>query len=232
MASKKKGSKTQETTLEGDGETPFVAESSSVKSDENVGPTIDQEITSKADILDTKQSETNKVNTTKSDKSKKHKSKNHYASPTDDWLIDRQKIKVIRERKSCFIVFIDTNEEVRWLAKDLGAASLSDDARGAISRTRLLAATPVTYLSNDQKKAWNLMIGESLALALSGNVDNAISTVEKTQNFVLSRAKETARIWFVQGSFAAFSVMLLVGVNLYFYMHNQDIDLWFHVPLA
>ncbi len=229
MASKKNKSKAvklneesvlPKSILEGDGGMPTVEESVAPKSDENTSNTI-----------------TNNDNARESNKGDAkvvhgENRKDKDAQKKSDWPIDRHNIKVIRERTSLFIVFVDDKGDVRWLWNDSGAAPLSDDARNAMSQTRLLASTPVTYLDENQKKSWNHMIGESLALALSEDVKNALATFKKTQEFLLARAKETARIWFVQGSLYAFVPMLLVGISLYFLSSNYPEHKWFHEPIA
>lgn len=209
-----------QSTFEGDGGTPIVEESAAPTGAANVSHVITDNGNAR---------ESGKVN---SNIVYGNASKDKDAPKSSDWPIDRQYIKVIRERTSSFIVFVDNTGDVRWLWNDSAGAPLSEDARNAISQTRLLAATPVTYLDENQKKSWNHMIGESLALALSGDAKNASATIKKTQKFLLARARETARIWFVLGSLIAFVPTLIFGISLYFISNEYLSNQWFHIPIA
>ncbi len=76
------------------------------------------------------------------------------------------------------------------------------------------------------------MIGEALALALSGEVENALTTTQRAETFLIARAKEAARMWFIQGSFGAFLLFLFIGTfSYYIIMPALNVGAWFYQPV-
>lgn len=136
-------------------------------------------------------------------------------SDQGEWPIDNDTVlEVVRERKSAFIVFIDRDYQVRWLTS-FATSELPEKSKDMITRARLTAALPTAHFDHEQRRAWMRMIGEALGLALSDDIENSKRTLAMAERFVQARARETARMWYVNASLLSFLVLILIGFALF-----------------
>lgn len=132
----------------------------------------------------------------------------------DEWPINRSNVDIVRERQTTFIVFIDQKLRLRWLAA-FSPSSLSAESQNVLARARFFAAATPTYFKDEhQKKAWMRMVGESIALALSDDHENAEHILSMAEEFVVSRSGEVARSWYLKASIAAFLFAIACGLLL------------------
>jgi hypothetical protein len=144
--------------------------------------------------------------------------------PYEDAQSDDVEIKaVIRKRKDgAFLVYLDNDFQVRWdRTKDVfGNGSYNanpKDVERILARAQTTGAIPVPFLTEQQIETKSRIVGEAVALALSGDVQAANQTLKDARDFIRAKAVEKARIWTVEGSLASFVLLatfLFVVVNL------------------
>jgi hypothetical protein len=136
----------------------------------------------------------------------------------------------IRYRDNYFAVFIEHNDArenedfyVRWIRKndvfqeEPYCAELKSVER-LLAKAQTIGAIPTPFLRKVQRETKARIIGEAVALALSGDVNAANQTLKDARNFINTKAEEQARIWTVQGALGAFliltGILLLLAYNL------------------
>ncbi|NIR49551.1 hypothetical protein GWO43_13700 [candidate division KSB1 bacterium] len=66
------------------------------------------------------------------------------------------------------------------------------------------------------------ILGESIALALTHDTRNAEKAAEAAKTFIASQAKETAKVWYTQGSLNCSLLLSVVGLTHFFMTDSQN----------
>lgn len=116
-----------------------------------------------------------------------------------------------------FVVFLDDEEDVDWesdTAYDQATLHkiIQNPLWGKIDGDRAaLEAMETTHLRAAQKTGFRRQIGTGMCLALSGQLENAISTLAAARAYIGKCNKEVSRIW-ILASASAFVVLISVAL--------------------
>ncbi len=130
---------------------------------------------------------------------------------------------IIRKRTDgAFLVYLDNNLQVCWnrttdVFENGSSNANSKDVERILAKAQTIGAMPVPFLTEQQIETRSRIVGESVALALSGDVLAANRTLKDARDFIKEKAVEKARIWTVEGSLGSFMLLavLFIGIAVY-----------------
>ncbi|HRJ53967.1 MAG TPA: hypothetical protein PLE99_14510 [Candidatus Thiothrix moscowensis] len=140
-------------------------------------------------------------------------------------LKDESEENILREHDQNYIVYWDRKDNLRWRLGDKCEQDLDMETSKILVDVENVSALPVDYLSNRQRAAWASMLGHAVSLVSSNKAESARRIVEITRQFIVSRAKEKARIWMVQASITTSAVSLFACLLLWVISINSHIML-------
>ncbi len=146
------------------------------------------------------------------------------------WQRHDAAIHVLLRRNMNFIVFLDKSLEVDWEntpehEKLLDAQKV--DPGKIQGRITCLEAVPIDHLSESIRRAFRSILGESMCVALDGDMKGAQSLLGKAEEFITARNHEHARQWYVWASVwatIAFVGATWAAASLYARMYTPPDD--------
>jgi len=156
---------------------------------------------------------------TKFDNDKPESHKSHKVLTAD--IPDRSKIKIIREHEPHYIVFLDKDNNLRWLFGEHINVKNDTEAQRVLMEVRHAAATP-RCLDDIHHDAWIKMLAHAVSLIADGHATFAMEIVNRAKDFLDRRAKEKAREWVVDSSILISAAIFISCIGIHLLMRNQD----------
>lgn len=131
--------------------------------------------------------------------------------PNDENAIDPPETEALYSGPG-FKVGLQPNLELTWEVDP--EKEISPEAHSLLARAKVIDVLPIPKIPKMQVRAWKLMVGHAVALALLDKLDDAAKTLAKGDEFISSRATEVAKGWYVKAVIIVIGGLLAIAATI------------------
>lgn len=122
---------------------------------------------------------------------------------------DAVEMLLIADEPDRFRVYLDRRAELVVEVRDREVLGVPG-VQGFLAKIKISAAVPLRHLSREHLVAWRRMLGECCVLALRGQVEEALTTYQQAERYIVTRATEKARFCYLQAIGVVLGILLTI----------------------